>query len=248
VVPWRLGLVGLTAAILIAIAAVALKGEVPSSLGAGLERLTNGGLQVKAFLYSIINKGAPSLVEFPHVGTNAVGRVMLYEEDGTASAGQGVVGTVAWRTDNSSSGALGEYEHVVRADIEIPARHLSVRWSLRNNSDEATAPHILEMAFALPPDFIHGSIAKIPNVLMKSEESSAGTPLTGVSVKVGSNIFLVNLSADPDATQRNIQLLKDQSWIDIPILYDDGQRAIMAIEKGSSGARVYSDAFAAWNQ
>ena len=33
--------------------------------------------------------------------------------------------------------------------------------------------------------------------------------------------------------QRNIQLLKERGWFDIPIVYNNGRRAILSIEKGS---------------
>ena len=32
---------------------------------------------------------------------------------------------------------------------------------------------------------------------------------------------------------RNIQLLKEQAWFDIPMVYNDGRRTIIAIEKGT---------------
>ena len=32
---------------------------------------------------------------------------------------------------------------------------------------------------------------------------------------------------------RNIQLLKEQAWFDIPVVYNDGRRTIIAIEKGT---------------
>jgi hypothetical protein len=46
--------------------------------------------------------------------------------------------------------------------------------------------------------------------------------------------------------QRNLRLLKERDWFDIPVVYTDGRRAIIAIEKGPPGERVFSDAFAAW--
>jgi hypothetical protein len=36
--------------------------------------------------------------------------------------------------------------------------------------------------------------------------------------------------------QRNIQLMKERSWLDVPIVYGDGRRAILAIEKATLGA------------
>jgi hypothetical protein len=43
-----------------------------------------------------------------------------------------------------------------------------------------------------------------------------------------------------------MQLLKDQEWFDVPIVYTNGGRAIMAVEKGLPGDHAFADAFAAW--
>ena len=48
--------------------------------------------------------------------------------------------------------------------------------------------------------------------------------------------------------QRNEQLLKDSSWFDIPIVYTNGMRAILAMEKGSRGDRTFAEAFSAWEK
>jgi hypothetical protein len=104
------------------------------------------------------------------------------------------------------------------------------------------------MTTRLPADFPHGGIANIPGVLMKQGESTRGIPLAGLAVKVTTNFFLIGLSSADDAVQRNIQLLKDRPWFDIPIVYGDGQRAIIAIEKGTPGERSFAEAFAAWGR
>jgi hypothetical protein len=48
--------------------------------------------------------------------------------------------------------------------------------------------------------------------------------------------------------QRNIQLLKERPWFDIPLVYTSGGRAILAIEKGPPGERAFAEAFAAWEK
>jgi hypothetical protein len=48
--------------------------------------------------------------------------------------------------------------------------------------------------------------------------------------------------------QSNLRLLKERDWIDIPIVYGDGRRAILAIEKGTPGKEAFAAAFAAWQQ
>ena len=40
----------------------------------------------------------------------------------------------------------------------------------------------------------------------------------------------------------------EQAWFDIPVVYNDGRRTIIAIEKGTSGDRAFARAFEAWGQ
>jgi hypothetical protein len=124
---------------------------------------------------------------------------------------------------------------------------MTVTWSLRRNTDKALpASHTIEIMFNLPSDFPGGGIANVPGVLMKQAEEARGTPLAGLAVKVTNGFFLIGLSAVDADRQRNIQLLKDQEWFDVPIVYTNGGRAIMAVEKGTPGDRAFADAFAAW--
>jgi hypothetical protein len=83
---------------------------------------------------------------------------------------------------------------------------------------------------------------------MKQTEPARGVQLAGLSVKVTNGFFLIGLSANEGDVQRNIQLLKERGWFDIAIGYTDNRRAIMAVEKGPQGDRVFADAFAAWGQ
>ena len=73
-------------------------------------------------------------------------------------------------------------------------------------------------------------------------------PLAGLSVKVTNNYFLIGLSSIQVDRERNIQLLKERDWFDIPIVYTSGKRAILAIEKGVPGARAFEEAFRAWGE
>jgi hypothetical protein len=100
----------------------------------------------------------------------------------------------------------------------------------------------------LPPGFSHGGIASIPGIMVKQGETNRGIALNGVAVKVTDNYFLVGLSLADADVQRNVQLLKERSWFDIPIVYADGKRALVAIEKGPPGERAFAEAFAAWDQ
>jgi hypothetical protein len=176
-------------------------------------------------------------------------RVVLYEEDPNDPQGKRSVGSAIWRTETVSPGPGLAPELAVRADVEIPERRITVTWSLRRNTDQALpASHTIEIMFNLPADFAGGGIANVPGILMKQSEQARGTPLAGLAVKVTNGFFLVGLSAVETDMQRNIMLLKERPWFDIPIVYTSGGRAILAMEKGPPGERAFADAFAAWEK
>jgi len=195
-----------------------------------------------------ISERAPSTVD-SNEGALLAQKVVLYEEDQTNPNGTQFVGTAVWRTERVAPGPGQKPDVVVRAEIEIPEQKASVRLSLRRNDDkQLPASHTVEIVFTLPPDFPHGGIANIPGILMKQGETTRGVPLNGVAVKVTANFFLIGLSSVDVDMQRNIQLLKERSWFDIPVVYGDGRRAIVAIEKGTPGERAFTEAFATWGQ
>ena len=176
-------------------------------------------------------------------------RVVLYEEDSNNPQGKQYVGSAVWRTETVSPGSGLAPELQVRADITIPERNMTVTWKLRRNTDQALpASHTIEIMFNLPPDFPGGGVANVPGVLMKESEQARGVPLAGLAVKVTNGFFLIGLSAVEADVQRNMQLLKDRPWFDIPIVYNNGGRAILAMEKGAPGDRAFADAFAAWSK
>jgi hypothetical protein len=45
-----------------------------------------------------------------------------------------------------------------------------------------------------------------------------------------------------------VQLLKERAWFDIPVVYGNNRRAILALEKGTPGERAFEEAFKAWKQ
>jgi hypothetical protein len=183
----------------------------------------------------------------PQAGTAVAQRAVLYEADPNDPQGKRFSGTVTWRTETVSPGPGMAPELVVRADLQIPERHMAVTWSLRRNTDKALpASHTIEVMFNLPPDFPGGGISNVPGILMKDSEEVRGMPLAGLAVKVTNGFFLIGLNAADAEMQRNVQLLKERTWFDILIVYANGGRAILTMEKGPAGERAFADAFAAW--
>jgi hypothetical protein len=195
-----------------------------------------------------IAERAPSTPN-PSEGALLAQKVVLYEEDQANPNGTQFIGSAVWRTERVAPGPGQQPDVVVRAEIEIPEQKVQVRMSLRRNDDkQLPASHTVEIVFTLPPDFLHGGIQNIPGILMKQGETTRGVPLNGVAVKVTTNFFLIGLSSVDADMQRNVQLLKERSWFDIPVVYADGKRAIIAVEKGIPGERAFTEAFATWGQ
>jgi hypothetical protein len=176
-------------------------------------------------------------------------RVVLYDEDPSDPQGKQYVGQVVWRTDQVGGTNGQPSDTAIRADIDIPDRKFKMTFLIRRNNDSSLpASHTAELTFILPPDFAGGAIDNVPGILMKSNEQARGTPLAGLAVKVTDGFFLIGLSNVDADRARNIQLLKERSWFDIPLVYTNKRRAIIAMEKGAPGERAFNDAFAAWGQ
>jgi hypothetical protein len=179
----------------------------------------------------------------------AAQKVVLYEEDPGDPNGKRFVGSAIWRTEMVAPAPGQPPELAIRADVEVPERKLAMTWSLRRNTDKSLpATHTVEINFKLPADFPSGGISNVPGILMKQAEQTRGVPLAGLAVKVTPGFYLIglsNLDADKD---RNLQLLKERGWFDIPVVYNNNRRAILAMEKGTPGERAFADAFKAWKQ
>jgi hypothetical protein len=115
---------------------------------------------------------------------------VLYEEDPSNDSGKRYVGTAIWRIESIAAGPGQTNDVAVRAEIEIPEPRVTVKWSLRRNTDKALpASHTIEIMFSLPPDFPNGGISNIPGILMKQAEQTRGLPLTGLAVKMTTGFF-----------------------------------------------------------
>src|SRR5258708_7751994 len=176
-------------------------------------------------------------------------RVVLYDEDPSDPKGKQYVGSVIWRTEPVKATPGHQPDLPVRADMELPHPKSKRRISSRRTpAPSPPASHTAELTFILPPDFAGGGVSNVPGILMKSNEQARGTPLAGLAVKVTDGFFLVGLSNVDADRARNLQLLKERSWFDLPPVYANQLRALSPIEKGAPGERAFNDAFPAWGE
>lgn len=60
------------------------------------------------------------------------------------------------------------------------------------------------------------------------------------------NFFIIAMNDAKTAVDTNMALLRRQSWIDIPIAYKTGRRALLTLEKGLPGEKAFDDVLKAW--
>jgi hypothetical protein len=175
-------------------------------------------------------------------------RAILYEENqADPQSPKAVAGRALWRLDNLNTGQSDPLETVVRASVDVQGAGLSLAIVLRRNMD-ATLPasHTIELTFVTASGDPSRVVRDIGLLQLKNEEAVRGTPLAGLPVPVKDNVFLIGLSNLQGDTERNIDLLRTRNWIDLPIRFASGQRAILSFEKGVSGEQVVNEAFNQW--
>jgi hypothetical protein len=195
---------------------------------------------------AIIEERASELLAHPNQGGSqgAVAPAVLYDMDPTGQRKR-YDGSVSWRTETTGS----DPKVAIKADVEIPEKHISLALLLRRNVDPSfPASHVVELKFTPISDMSYGEIASVPGLAMKQDDEANGARLTVQGATISPGFFLLALSdvqADVDA---NLKLLKQQSWVMIPIVYSNGNRGTLNFCKGALGERVFNEAFVAWGE
>ncbi len=185
----------------------------------------------------------------PNAPTAVVNQAaFLYEENVDTSKGTDAFrGKVTWRLDVDSNRQGAGPEKVIQGLVEIPERGLKMLLTIRRNTDTALpASHTVELLFDVAADFVHGSVESVAGIRMKPSDQANGLPLVGASARITAGYFLIGLSAVGADRERNVVLLRDRPWIDVPVLYRNGRRAVIALEKGIPGEKVFQEAFTNW--
>jgi hypothetical protein len=171
-----------------------------------------------------------------------VQKAVLLEESVNSTGVTTINATVTWRyLDDGANGPA------IEADLEVPERGMKIKLAIHKNADNSLpASHLIEIKIAAPSDLPGKSIQKLARIFMKPTEEAGGQPLVGAEAKIGDGFFWIALSGADLDVPRNLALLRDAGWIDLPFIYETGQRAILTFEKGSQGDQVFQKAMAAW--
>lgn len=184
--------------------------------------------------------------EQPASATSGPVKMFLYEERLGQASPTAIEGTVTWSVKNDDQ--AGHNQKMIQGDISVPGRKMSAIFTLRRNTD-ATLPasHIIELTFSLPKDFEGRGIESVLRISMKDKEQEQGNPLIAVPAKITDYFHMIALNAYDDAVKTNLDLLKNRDWIDIPMTYSNGRRALLTLQKGPEGQKVFDDVISSWS-
>ncbi len=179
--------------------------------------------------------------------SSATQRAIFYEERTSNAQGSAEPGHVSWSLVEESPGGGLPPEPAIRGEATIPGKDIQFRMTIRRNGDDSLpASHIIEMIFLVPENFEGGAIDNVLRVALKESEQSPGNPLLGIPAKISDGFFLLALSDSNAEIQANNMMMRRLDWLDIPIVYRSGRRALITLEKGASGSRVFEEALRAW--
>ncbi|MEF2551146.1 hypothetical protein VQ042_07180 [Aurantimonas sp. A2-1-M11] len=227
-------------------------GENPEVVGAPAEGETPPAGVVQPEEAAPTNEAAAgetegAAVDPAETGVEVAQDAVFYQERTETVPGTQESGDVVWSVVNESPAEGQPPEPAIRAEAQIPDENLKMTMTIRRNADPTLpASHVIELLFTTPENFSGGSVANVQRLALKPSEQARGEPLIGVAGKISDGFFIIALNNLDQAMQNNMALLQNEQWIDIPIAYASGRRALMSIEKGVPGDRVFKEAIEAW--
>jgi hypothetical protein len=153
---------------------------------------------------------------------------------GEVSAKHG--GTIAWALVDDA--LLGP---VIAAHIDVPDRGLTFDVTFSTSANAAASHEVSVLTTATGnAEALRG----VDNIAVKTSEESIGLELDG-TVASAPGRYLLELPAD--AARLNANRFATSPWFDIALVFESGERAVVAFSKGTVGARLFRDAMAVWD-
>jgi len=209
------------------------EGDIPETSGKIVDRVGSGETV----------KPAPTVQAAPTEPALPVAQraAILLEAPDDPQKVKTFIGSTLWRVEGSGISS------VLVADISLPEAGLTANMRMTRNTDpKLPASHTIEIRFAPGVNSELSNITTIDTPQMRIEDSLTSSPLAGAPVPIMPNYFLIGLSSNELMSTRNMELLRDRNWIDIPMALGSGRIAKLTFEKGPSGDRAIAQAMQAW--
>ncbi|MCF1463409.1 hypothetical protein FS827_19055 [Agrobacterium vitis] len=185
-------------------------------------------------------QGAPFTV--PENGQKAY----LYEERLGQTTPTTVQGYIVWEA-RRETGDSGKPEPEIQGKLTIPERGLTALITFKRNTDSSLpASHLMEIVFSVPQNFEGGGIDSVQRVAMKTSEQDRGDPIVAVPAKITDDTFMIAFNDFAEVVARNVDLLRSRDWIDIPVTYRNGRRALITLDKGVAGKPIFDSVIKEW--
>ncbi|MEM0898532.1 MAG: hypothetical protein AAGI92_01115 [Pseudomonadota bacterium] len=174
-------------------------------------------------------------------------RAVFYEERTGNQAGTTFSGAAIWSVVQEAPASGQEPEPAIRAEASVPDLGLVLEMIIKRNGDDTfPATHLVELFFRVPDTFEGRGVAEVQRIALKETEGEPGNALFAVSAPLDTNIFILALTDAEQAETANLELLGQRNWVDVPMQYVSGRRALITMEKGSSGRDVFDEVLQYW--
>lgn len=143
-----------------------------------------------------------------------------------------IPGSLEWRPTLDSNGAPG-----LSAIATIDGASLAIEVTMvKNNDPSLPASHLFQATFAPGTGFKGNAVVELAGVMMRQGDTLQGTPLPGASATIVPNQFIFAPSGpSPSGT-----MLNSSRWIDLALVFETGQRALLALEVDETARQTLS--------
>lgn len=157
-------------------------------------------------------------------------------------------GSVQWSLIKDKAAPGQPEEIAVRGNVTIPDEKLSLRLTLRRNTDPSLlAAYLIEAIFIVPDDFEGKAIDSVKELTFKDSEQSPGQQLDRtVEARIGDNFFLFALSDSNPFRDRNLRLMKQLGWMRFVITDKNNRIFELTFSKGAKGEAIFNEVIDTW--
>ncbi len=152
------------------------------------------------------------------------------------------VGSVAWTLLTPDGGSP-----VLRAQVTLPEANYAMTVDFAKNTDsQISASHIIDIRLIPNANSALGDVGVVSVPEMRGDGQPQGTALAGISARKANNDYIIGLTSGDTTVQRNLDLLREQAWVDVPFQFASGKLAKITFEKGVPGDQLMRQALTVW--
>lgn len=177
-----------------------------------------------------------------------LGAATLYRARTDTEDEKVATGSVQWSLIKDETASGHPEEIAVRGNVTIPDEKLSLRLTLRRNTDPSLlAAYLIEAIFIVPDDFEGKAIDSVKELTFKESEQAPGQQLDRtVEARIGDNFFLFALSDSNPFRDRNLRLMKQLGWMRFVITDKNNRIFELTFSKGAKGEAVFNQVIDTW--